>query len=361
LVKTPSTLDVLKAKGILELEVDLSKSKLPQQTLGKNNSSESPEQAQMLSVHEHQASLVKAEKLYTQAKYVQQTFLTQLRSGSAPNLFELNELSQDIIESVFANSDALSCLLMLKNSNDYLVEHAINCAILLTIFAKYKGMSESEIEDLTIAGLLMDIGMSSLPSDLLIKEGQYSEDDSAIMRSHVDIGNELITRLKNVPAIVVDVIQNHHERIDGSGYPSAKTAPQISIYSQMASIVDCYDEMISNHKNKSSNSATFALQQLERDESLDNDWVKELIEAIGLHPVGSLVQLESKQLGIVSQRVPKHPMNPFVVVFYNLESQSQTEIQYINLSQVDDQIIKGIRPEEFGINLNAFFKQTLIP
>lgn len=401
LIKTQSILDALKSKGILEIEVDFAKSRLPEnhtstkteseRMLDSNNTvannprtdsipSESGavsssvtmsksikipqvEQSQSKnadSAAQHQQALEEADKLYSQAKNVQKSFVDQLRSGSTPNVDDLNNLSQDIIESVFDNADALSCLLMLKDSNEYLVEHAINCAILLAMFARAKDMSEAEVEDLTNAGLLMDVGMTSLPRDLVAKTSKLSEAEWATMKTHVDIGIEIAENLVDPSPIVLDVIANHHERINGSGYPKAKTASEISIYSQMAAIVDCYDAMISDRHHRPSVTATAALQELERDETLDRELVKEFINAIGLHPVGSLVELNSKNLGIVSKRNLEHPLDPTVMIFYSLETQLHTNVQRVDLREADDHIVTGVRPEEFSMNLGKFFKKVFL-
>jgi len=401
LIKTQSTLDALKNRGILEIEVDFAKSRLPEshasthteseQMLDSNDTnannpksnsfssgndavSASPAMSNSIktaqidqsephsaaSVAQHQKALEEADKLYSQAKNVQKSFVGQLRSGSTPNIDDLNNLSQDIIESVFDNTDALSCLLMLKDSNEYLVEHAINCAILLAMFARAKDMSEAEVEDLTSAGLLMDVGMTALPRDLVAKTSKLSETEWATMKTHVDIGIEIAQSLADPKPIVLDVIANHHERINGSGYPKAKTASEISIYSQMAAIVDCYDAMISNRHHRRSVSATAALQELERDETLDRDLVTEFINAIGLHPVGSLVELNSKNLGIVSKRNHQHPLEPTVMIFYSLQSQLHTDVQRVDLTETEDHILTGVRPEEFSMNLGKFFKKVFL-
>jgi HD-GYP domain-containing protein (c-di-GMP phosphodiesterase class II) len=227
LVKSQAILVALENKGILEVEVDFGKSIVPNnQTNDKivenhlaarsahpenynvvpsaleNNGIESQikesKLTNIINVGQHQEALKEADKLYIQAKNVQKNFVSQLRSGSRPNIDHLNDLSQNIINSVFDNADALSCLLMLKDSNEYLVEHAINCAILLTMFANSKGMSQAEVEDLTIAGLLMDIGMASLPADLLEKTSELNDTDWKIMRSHVEMGLDVAERLMAV-------------------------------------------------------------------------------------------------------------------------------------------------------------------
>mgnify|MGYP000398023608 CR=1 FL=1 len=306
----------------------------------------------------HLDDLSKASELYEIAKQVQKQFVYDLRHSERPDFDSLNQMTQNIIDSVFDNPDALSCMIMLKESNDYLVEHALNCAILLAMFANYQGMTQAEIEDITLAGLLMDVGMATLPADLLQKSSEFSEADMSVIRTHVDIGYELVERFSDVPEMVLDIIAHHHERIDGSGYPKGVAYDAISIYSQMAAIVDTYDAMISERAYRSSVNPTTVLHSLSLDTSLDKNLVNDFINAVGLHPVGSLVLLQSQRLAIVTQRVPDNPLCPNVMAFYNINTQLHTEIQHIQLTDVDDKIISAVRPEEFSINLSRFFKQA---
>jgi len=202
--------------------------------------------------------------------------------------------------------------------------------------------------------------MAALPRELVAKTAKLNETEWMTMKTHVDIGVEITEGLAAPKSIVLDVIANHHERINGTGYPKAKTASEISVYAQMAAIVDCYDAMISNRHHQHSVSATAALQELERDNTLDRELVNEFINAIGLHPVGSLVELNSKQLGIVSKRSAQHPLDPVVMIFYSLQTQQHTEVQRVDLQETDDYIITGIRPEEFNVSLGKFFKKVFL-
>jgi hypothetical protein len=119
--------------------------------------------------------------------------------------------------------------------------------------------------------------------------------------------------------------------------------------------------MISDRHHQRSVTATEALHQLESNETLDSDLVNEFINAIGLHPVGSLVQLQSQQLGIVSQRNNKQPLNPIVMIFYSMQTELHTAVHRVDLNQSDDYILNGVRPEEFSMNLDDFFKRVFLP
>lgn len=368
MVRSQATIDSLAERGILELEVDLEKSEAQESVEPVTKSASTPNTKdtspvdKMISFEQQQRDLAVADRLYTEARAIHNRFIKQLKSGQAPDFSALNDLSNEIIDSVFDNSDALSCLIMLKESDDYLVEHALNCSILLSIFAKYKGFSQAEVEDLTLSGLLMDCGMALLPKELTSSSDAFSEADHVLMRTHVDIGYEIAERFGDISTISLDVIANHHERINGSGYPKQKEKEQISLYAQMSSIVDTYDAMLTDRPFRSSSNAQSILESLQNDSDFDNELVNEFISAIGLFPVGSLVQLQSGKLAIVVQRNKQNPLKPVVMTFYSIRAQHSTEVKRIDLKRTQtDKIIGSVTPEEFDFNLPSFFRTALLP
>ena len=158
MIRSLATIESLTARGILELEIDFDKSDIDppapisQATSAPRNIQTRVANNKVISFEQHQKDLAAADRLYIESREIQGRFIRQLQSGQAPDFDSLNNLSQEIIDSVFENPDALACLIMLKESNEYLVEHALNCSILLSLFAKYKGFSQADTEDLTLAG-----------------------------------------------------------------------------------------------------------------------------------------------------------------------------------------------------------------
>ncbi|MFW8592295.1 HD-GYP domain-containing protein [Glaciecola sp. 2405UD65-10] len=358
-VKTQSTIDMLKNNGIEALEIDLSKG---------NFSAEQAESGpppsisnKNISCEQHQQDLTKANKLYSQSRSIHSDFLHQLKGGQSPDFDSLHTLSQEIIDSVFENTDALACLVMLQESDDYLVQHSLNCSILMTIFAKFKGFSQAEVEDLTLAGLLMDCGMALLPSELYNNSAPLTEADHTLLRTHVDIGYEIAERFSDVPPLVLDIIAHHHERIDGTGYPKQLSGDDISVYSQMAGIVDSYENMLSAHHDASNTCSQAFLEDLQNNSAHDTELVNEFIKAIGLYPVGSLVKLTNGKLAIVVKRNYKDPLKPTVMTFYSTRNKHLTEVKRIDLyRQSSDKIVGCVRPDEFNLNLPGFFKSALL-
>lgn len=357
LVTSKTAIIQLAKQGILTLQIDLAKSQIaePQSIEMQLSTAKSIKKPGLDS-----DSLNNASALYSRAKDVQSRFLKRIRTGQGSDLQSLHDMTLDIIESVADNPSALACVSLIKNSDEYVQEHSLNCSILMSIFANHLEFDAKTVEELGFAGLLMDIGMTIIGKDILTKSSSLDSQEWALIKSHVDIGVELIEKFGDVSDLVLDVIMNHHERMDGSGYPNGKTANQISIYARIAAIIDCYDSLTSTRPHRESLSPTLALKALLSDPLLDQELVQNFIRCIGVHPVGSLVKLKSGKLAMVTRANAKEPLKPQVMSFYNINSGHFNEVKSLDLSKVADEIISSMRPDEFKFNLPKFFKEVFI-
>lgn len=353
LVKTQRVIDQLREKGILVLEIDTSKGKSVEPVIPKATVTEVAKVSQS-------DSLNSANELYQQAVSIQGQFIKALKSGAARDLKPVNELAESIIESVFDNKDALPFLTLIKNADEYLLEHSINCCVLMGMFAEHMGYDRNVIEDVCTGVLLMDVGMSSLPEEIRDHSGSFTRADFDVMKTHVELGIEMVEQCGNIPELVLTIIEQHHERIDGSGYPRGLEGDDISDFARMAAIVDTYDAMISHRRHQEALTPTVALKRLTRQEALDQTLVKHFIQCVGVHPVGSLVRLKSGKLGIVSQRNPNDLLSPVVMTFYSTTGNHYSEIKRLDLSKSEDEIVTGVRPDDFGLNLPKFFRDVFI-
>ena len=361
IVKTQAIINSLRAKGILLVEVDLAKSKLPQTPTAPEPPKEETPQPTKASVKSlGRDSINEASELYDSALTIQSSFLKSLQKGAVTDLSPMESLSHSLIESVFDNKDALSCLTMIKDTDQYLLEHSINCSVLSGIFCEFLGFDRDTTEQVSLGALLMDIGMSSLPDEIRNNTGELSSNDWEVMKTHVEIGADLVEQFGDISDLSLCIIKQHHERVDGSGYPNGLIGDEISKFARIAAIVDAYDAMTSNRIHQKSITPTQALKRLMATENLDQELVKQFIQCIGVHPVGSLVRLKSGKLGIVSKINPKDPVSPHVMTFYSVTSQHCNEVKRIDLSQYDDEIVSGVRPEEFTLNLPKFFKDVFV-
>ena len=363
LIKRAELIGVLKQKGILELEIDYSRSNLEEIAKHQPEQPADPEsEKQSAPAKSLSDALNHSQKLHDQAKQAHCKLLDKVRNGEVANVDAIRDVSSEIIASIFENPNALSCVSLIKDAPDYIWEHSVNCAIYMATFARHLGFDKELTEELCLGGFLMDTGMATIPDDLLQKGDKFHAEDYKLIKMHVDFGVELISQEQEVSEVVLSVIQDHHERLDGSGYPEGKKGDQINTYGRMAAIIDSYDAMTSDRPYRKGMTPTAALKKLLSDASgkYDQSLVQQFIRCIGVHPVGSLVKLKSGKLGIIVKANKDDPIKPLVMCFYSVTSGAHTELKKVDLSKVADEIESTVRPDEFKINLTKFFKDVFL-
>lgn len=359
-VKNQSIINTLSTKGILCVEVDTDKSTFSFEADTPAEPQKETKVAAPKNTPLNHESINQANDLYFDAVNIQNGFLSSLKRGAAKDLKPVEDLAESLIESVFDNKDALSCLTLIKDADAYLLEHSINCGILMGMLTQFLGYDRDTIEQASIGALLMDVGMSSLPKDVRNNNGNFSQSDWEVMKTHVETGIELVEQCGDISDLVLSIISQHHERVDGSGYPKGLIKEDISELARIAAIVDTYDAMTSNRAHRESISPTQALKRLTSESGLDQNLVAQFIQCVGIHPVGSLVKLKSGKLAIVSQQGKTDILSPVVMTFYSIASNHYNEIKRIDLSKYDDEIVSGVRPDDFNINLSKFFQDVFV-
>lgn len=362
LVTSDQAIKALVAKGVLRLEIDATrgdgvpepqkevKSEKPQAAV------ETPKAAELSDSEQIEA----ATKVYQEAMVIQSRFFKRMAAKDQVSLDSVKQLSHKLIDAVVHMPNGMSCLSLLNKTGKYLLEHSLNCSILFTMFANSKNMTDKEIESLSLAGLLMDVGMTNMPNEITQSAKKLTPSQREVMTTHVDIGLDLVEKCGEISDIVRDVIFNHHERVNGSGYPDAQDNHDVSIYTRMAAIVDSYDAMTSPRLFKKPITPARALSRLLKDEAYDQTLVAEFIQCVGVHPVGSLVKLSNDRLAIVIRGNKEAPLQPHVATFYHIKTANYSEVKKVDLSRTKLKIDGSVRPEEFGLNLTKFFRDVFL-
>lgn len=371
LVSTDKAITKLGQQGLTKVLVDLAKSKL-----AKNKAeakSEAPVEAQQDTEKDAQVEtktvpfdkeINTASILYQQAKQIQSKAFDNMKANAPIDTTAVQGAANDLIESVFRNQDALACMTRMRVKDEYLMEHSINVAIIMTIFAKHLKFDLATIQQLTSGAMLMDLGMIGIPSEILAKKGPLSDEERTKVEQHVNMGHKVLSKAKGLSAISLELVQYHHESVDGSGYPNGKTAEQLSLYAKMAKIVDCYDAITADRSYQKAKTpvSAFKILRSESGTSFDQELVNEFIKCMGIHPVGTLVKMKSNKLGIVIKSNPVNPISPCVNVFYSVGNKCYIEPKVIDLAAAgcNDEIDKSVKPEEFKLDMLKFFKQVLL-
>ncbi|RVT44127.1 HD-GYP domain-containing protein [Rheinheimera sediminis] len=364
--RTVAVIEQLKIKGVLELVVDLSKTLTEPKAEVVPPSEPKPAVAggKIREKVSFEQELRQANILYQHAKGLQKKAFSDIEAGRELNLQQFQDCATGFIDSVFRNQDALLCISRIREKDAYLLEHSVNVSILMTIFAKQMQFDEDLIQQLATGALLHDIGKILIPDSILNKPGKLTAEEFTEMRSHVVYSREILEKTPGLSPISVEVAAVHHERLDGKGYPLGLTEQHISVYGRMISIVDTYDAITAHRCYKEGQTGIAALKILKREspQSFDPVLVAQFIKAIGIHPVGSLVKLSNEKLAVVIKANAQDPLRPVLKVFYNCKFKRYIDISIIDLasSKVDIEIEGPVMPEDYGIDMPRFFRQSIL-
>jgi HD-GYP domain-containing protein (c-di-GMP phosphodiesterase class II) len=260
--------------------------------------------------------LVAARKIFPECQtLIRDVFNTAEHAGSV-SLPRIRNMTDAIVDSVLRNPDAFMMLQNIDNRAPYRYRHAVNCCGLAAAFCRSLGFRREEIRDIALGALLLDIGTVRLPGEMLDMQAPLSPLLQKLTRHHVDFGLDIVQESQDLPAVVEEMIRTHHERVDGRGYPAGMRGEQIPVSGRIAAIVDCYDAMINERPYREGMSPVAAISELYkwRDIDFHADLVEKFIQCIGACPTGSLVELNSGQVGVVLSQNRLHRLYPRVLV-----------------------------------------------
>ena len=158
----------------------------------------------------------------------------------------MQELANEKIDPLIDAPGVVNHLLMIRHTDDYTFEHSVNVAILSGIIGKWMGITGQDLRDLIFSGLMHDIGKSQVPAEILNKPGKLLPDEMEIMRRHTTRGYFLLKEVPKVPMVVMLSVLQHHERMDGSGYPLRLKGADIHNFARIIAVADIYDAMTSD-------------------------------------------------------------------------------------------------------------------
>lgn len=362
LVSNQAQIDHLIRLGVLTVRIDLARSKLgsaDSDALAAPDPGTSTVHGERHLRGSGEGRELKIRRLYQEARELQGKFIRHLKAGEPIDITPLAEVAEEMVDTMFTHGDAMLCLARIRAKDAYLMEHSMNVAILLANFGRYLGLERSVLKELTLGGLLHDVGKIMTPDEVLHKPGKLTDEEFAIMRQHVVHSYGILKNTKGITATMLEVAANHHERLDGSGYPRKLKGDQLSLHTRMSCIVDVYDAITADRVYKTGMQPTQAFRILLKgiNQHFDAELVTKFIKCMGVYPVGTLVMLSNQRLAIVMQRNEQQPLKPVVKVIYHATQRHYLEVQWLDLakSNVQESIESTVDPKEYGINLANFF------
>ena len=298
-----------------------------------------------------------AREVYLAAKIVIQAAMNDTRLGRAINVDSVREVVSDMADSVFRNPDALPSLSRLKRFDEYTFFHSVNTSLLAMSLGQSLGFDRTAIHLAGVGTLLHDIGKMKIPLDILNKPGRFEAHEMEIMKQHVLRGVEVLSSTTGLGDSYVQPALEHHERVNGAGYPHQRAQKDISQFGLITAVVDIYDAMTSDrvyHKGKPAHEILQLLYRLSLEGHLDSTLVQRFIQVVGIYPVGSVVELTTGETGIVKQVNHEAPLAPVVLLVKSAGNTLLSEPIEQDLSRNDNTPRRNVKavlhPHQTGID-----------
>jgi len=260
------------------------------------------------------------------------------REGQPPELATLQPIIDRLIESVLRHPDALIPLLRLKPAGDYAVWHGLACAALTVAIAHAAGAEADELWPAACGALLMDIGLgaqAALDAPRPLEPGERRQ-----LQAHVPASVALLADMIDVHPTMLEIAAQHHERLDGSGYPLGLRGTAINPWARVAALADCYDALVSARPWRAAYAPTEALALIGQGAGrlFCPRLSQALVDAVGVFPVGSLVRLaqpddQGDVLAVVLAQRRGHLAQPVVRLIYDVSERRYLRPIVIDLAR----------------------------
>lgn len=308
--------------------------------------------------------IVEAKLAHEQTISAVNDIFNALRDGGSMDLQAAEKAIEPMLESVVKNEDALSWLARMKKKDNYIHDHSIASCVWAMIFGKHLGLEKDVVQVLGLGALLMDVGKTRIPTDVLIKTGELTGKEKILLQKHVEFGREIARRVEGVDARVIEIIESHHERHNGTGYPNGLKGNEIPVYGRIASIVDTYDAMTTYRPYAEPISTYEAMQKLNDLAGVEfqAEMVEQFVQAVGVFPVGTLVELSTGEVGVVIGQNRTRRLRPQIMLLTDNDKTVLESFKTIDLRStlVDGggeslYIVRGLPPGAHGLNPSEYY------
>lgn len=286
--------------------------------------------------------------------------MQQARGGKALSVLQANAVVGNIVDSLSRSPDAMVLLASMKSHEKESEAHAINASILCITLGRFMKLSNDRVKELGLAALLHDVGEVKIPLELL-KRTNKSPQEAEFVRRHTEYGAEILRNSAGMPESAAEVAFSHHEQVDGKGYPRGLRGDEISLFAKIVAIVDLYDSLTKGYEGRSM-SPTEAMRYLYlyRDKLFDGMLIEAFIKCLGIYPIGSLIELETGDVGIVISVQPGELLHPKLLLIMGHDKKIFAKPKIMNLAlfaknEPDKYGVKQVlNPDAYGIDLRSY-------
>ncbi|PZM65621.1 HD-GYP domain-containing protein [Paenibacillus dendritiformis] len=240
-----------------------------------------------------------------------------------------------IIDELSGHEDAMIMLNDMQATDHYLFQHSLNVCIYTTLLGIHHGYEKEEQRVLSMGALLHDIGKTQIDLNILNKPGKLTDEEFAQMKRHAELGYLILKEEPNIPLLSAHCAFQHHERLNGSGYPRGIRSDEIHEYAKWVAIADSYDAMTSHRVYKEATLPHVALELLYTgaDTLYDASMLAVFRDRLAVYPIGMSVRLSTGETGVVARIHSEYPQRPIVRILTGPEGEALAVPHEIDLAQ----------------------------
>ena len=310
-----------------------------------------------------------AKKTYAQSVAVTKDLMTSVRMGRSANIKKIKRVVQGIVDQILNEETSLIGLTTIRDYDEYTFTHSVNVCIFSVALGKRLGFSKLQLYDLGMAALFHDIGKSRVPAEVINKVGGLTDDEWRLIAAHPWLGALALFQLRGqqeLPYRAMIVAHEHHMKIDLTGYPRPIRDRSMSMFSKIVAVADGFDAATSRRSYQTEPLTPAQVMMEMRDNTrrgMDPVVVKAFINLTGIYPVGTLVILDTFELGIVHavNQIPEMLSRPIVRIISDQQGNLQHPGTLVDLAEQGGEgvylrtIIKTENPERYGIRVGDYF------
>ena len=312
--------------------------------------------------------LNQASKLHLDVSKAVDQVMDKLAAGHPVPLRTTRKIANRMVDSIARNPDAFVWIARIRDKDEYTYSHCVRSSVWAITFGRHLGLDKNSLENLALGVLLSDIGKTEIPESLLVKDDILSESEYEMLKKHVEYGVGILSNCKGINEEVISVVMTCHEKHNGTGYPRGLKGNQIPLLGKIAGIVDFYDAVTCPRNADAALSPSEAMIKLHhiRGNEFQEELVDEFIQAIGIYPTGSLVELSSGEVGVITEQNEGRRLRPRILLILDRDKQplkKQRELDLMKTLKDEDgetlNITSCLPEGAYDIDLSAFRKNFI--
>lgn len=273
-----------------------------------------------------------------QAMSAVQKVFAQVRSGGPLPATEVTSVVNLLLEEVLELPESGNHLLTIRNWDDYTFVHSVNVAVLSLLVGKAMGLQERDLFDLGVGALLHDVGKADVPLEILNKPGRLTDEEMAVMQTHSEQGWNRLKDSDPISFVSAHVAFDHHERLDGQGYPRRLKGDEILFPVRIAATTDVYDALLADRVYRPAYTPREIFVHLEEETEgqFDRAVVRAMRRSLALFPNGTVIRLSNGEVGIVLAQDPEAPDRPVIGLVQEAGGKPIQPSKHVRLASIPD-------------------------